>query len=274
MLLNSSSVVTTTLRWASGLMFLGKFLLCAWSISPVVEFLGYESVMRPLVNLFMPWEDYAIDVYPWFSEVAAWKWTVVYGLTTVVLLGPRKWHLWIIPGIVFVVLDTLMAAPGQYYWPISILEQTLMWATPICYLSVCYTVNDKVWIPMARYAIVIVFFIHGLLAVGIIPRPGYWDEMLGQTTGLSNTWAIGCLQIIGLLDILVASALFFRLDLPRYVWFYLIGWGLLTALGRVSGYIGSADWFDLLFNWSYETLLRLPHGLTPLALFLAVSDRN
>lgn len=271
--MNASSLVTISLRWATGLMFLGKFLQSAWSICPVVEFLGYESIIRPLVNGWMPWESYATEVYPWISEYAAWLWTAVYGLTVIIILLPKKWHMLIIPGIILVVLDAFMAAAGQFFWPASILEKTLMWATPICYISVCCKCIFKDWIPLARYATVIVFLVHGMLALGIMPQPGYWAEMLGQSTGLSNVWASGILKVVGFMDILAAVVLVWRMDLPPVVWYYLIGWGLLTAIGRVSGYLGSAEWMDLLFNWSYEAFIRMPHGLTPLALYIAVRTK-
>lgn len=272
--MKSSVLVTSSLRWATGLLFLGKTLQGAWSVSPVVEFLGYESVMHHVVSPWMSWESYAIEVYPGFSESIALIWTLIYATAFGAVLASRRWLNLILPGIVLLCLDVFMGACGQYHWLPAIFEKTLMWSTPICYLSVAYNDKRRIWIPLARYAIMLVFLVHGLYAINVFPRPGYWVEMIGQTTGIPMELADQFICIIGLLDILAAGLLLLRLNVPRMVWFYLIGWGSLTALGRLSGYVQSSDWSDLLINWSYETLIRVPHGLVPLALYLFLHRKS
>ena len=46
---------------------------------------------------------------------------------------------------------------------------------------------------------------------------------------------------------------------------------LLTALGRVLGFLTEGYFLDTLVNWGMKPLIRLPHGLIPLALYLEIS---
>ena len=47
-------------------------------------------------------------------------------------------------------------------------------------------------------------------------------------------------------------------------------WGIATALARILSNI-DFNLFALTFGqWSYEVLVRLPHGLLPLALLLSI----
>ncbi len=261
---------TNWLQWASGSLLLGKLMQSVWASNPVIEFLGYESWIAPLIRPWMSWESYATQVYPGLSEGAAWVWTLIYALAFLWVVFPQltKWLIW--PGIVLLLLDTGMATAGQYYWWATVLEKTLMWLTPICYLSSRYAKDQGRWMEAARYGIILVFLIHGLYALEVLPRPGYWTEMVSTTTGMSNHMATWFLKTVGILDILAALWLLLNRRVPVMVWYYLIGWGLLTAFGRLSGFITGGTWSDLLINWSYETLIRVPHGLVPLAVFTSL----
>lgn len=242
-----------------------------WATNPVIEFLGYESWMAPVVTWWMPWEQYATQIYPGLSEGAAWLWTVVFAIAVVGVILPGRQSNWLIyPGIILLLLDAIMSTAGEYYWVGSILDKILMWLTPICYLSAIYAEDEKKWLRLARYGVSIVFLVHGLYALEVMPRPGYWTEMVSTAIGVTNQAATWMLWVIGVLDIL--AALFFLVirPVPALVWYYLIGWGLLTALGRLIGFVHVGTWYDLLINWSYETLIRLPHGLVPLAMFVQI----
>lgn len=259
---------------SSASLFLGKMFQAGSSGTAIVECLGYESWLSGLVGLWMPWEEYAVDIYPTLSEMAAGFWTAGYfiAFAGLFLPGTWRWAIWL--GAILLLLEAIMSMAGQYYWLVSFLEKSLMIVTPVLYLSAKYP-EDRLrinWAVMGRLAVVIVFVIHGMYALTIFPRPGYWIEMVSMVTGFSGEWAGWFLNGIGVLDILVAGWVLLRPGLSNLVWYYLIAWGLLTAIARILGFIQEGFVADALTNWGYETLIRLPHGLVPLALYLRRSN--
>jgi hypothetical protein len=46
------------------------------------------------------------------------------------------------------------------------------------------------------------------------------------------------------------------------------GWGLATALARIVAHFVPAFWQNSLAQWLHEVVIRLPHALIPLLLYL------
>lgn len=263
---------STWLWIGSAALFLGKVIQSGVAGTAIVEFLGYESWLSGIVGRWMSWEAYAIQVYPKFSEYAAGFWTIGYLVALAGMFLPRTWRWTIWMGAILLLLEAVMATAGQFYWAASFLEKSLMFMAPILYLSARYHLHDQWirWVFVGRWAVGVVFVIHGLYALDIFPLPGYWIEMVSMATGISGEWAGIFLHGIGLLDIFSALWVVLRPNEGRLVWYYLISWGLLTALGRVLGFLMEGYFLDTLVNWGYETMIRLPHGLIPLALYMEI----
>lgn len=114
-----------------------------------------------------------------------------------------------------------------------------------------------------RIAIAIVFTIHGIEA--FLGHPRFIDYIIGTSWNLfgydiaeSTTRII--MQVIGVVDILVAAAVIIRPVRPVLYW--MAFWGFITALSRVTTFG---------FSHHYEVLVRFSHFLAPLALLLILS---
>ncbi len=132
-----------------------------------------------------------------------------------------------------------------------------------------------------KAAIALTFICHGLYAIGAYPRPGDFVTMLMQGLWLSEEQAIIALYAAGLLDF-TAAALLFAPELAsrlrkreflarrlfRIALWYCIIWGLLTALARVWAHFYLPFWLESLHQWTWQTIVRFPHFLIPLALLL------
>ena len=112
------------------------------------------------------------------------------------------------------------------------------------------------------------FVAHGLYALGFYPVPGNFVDMTIFTLGVSETVARQLLFAAGVLDILAAVALFWPPTQSVACW-YMIAWGLATALARVLAAFSPEAIGASLHQTLYLTIYRLPHGLLPLALLLS-----
>lgn len=120
-----------------------------------------------------------------------------------------------------------------------------------------------------KAAIALTFTCHGLFAMGIVPTPGYFVEMVMNITGLDQSGAFVFLKIAGILDIILSVMLFLPQRwsvLPALA--YAVFWGLATTVARVWAYSYIMGWDDLLMRWLHESIMRLPHFLVPLFLLL------
>ena len=111
-----------------------------------------------------------------------------------------------------------------------------------------------------RLGISALFITHGLEALYLHPRfIDYLIGTAGNLAGISMREATAgtLLRLIGVTDIAVALALLLRPS--SGVLFWMAFWGLVTALSRVTTF-GPGVYF--------EVLVRFPHFLAPLALWL------
>ncbi len=120
-----------------------------------------------------------------------------------------------------------------------------------------------------KVAIALTFTCHGLFALGWVPTPGYFVEMVMNITGLDQSQSLAFLKVAGILDTVLSVMLF----LP-WRWSvlsalaYAVFWGLATTAARVWSYSYVMGWDDLLLRWLHESIMRLPHFLVPLFLLL------
>ncbi len=120
----------------------------------------------------------------------------------------------------------------------------------------------------ALVAIALTFSCHGLYAIGYYPRPGNFIDMTLNTLPIEESSAHLLLKIAGILDFIIAIAIFIP-KTARIALIYAFIWGGLTALARLTGHF-HADFLANTFDqWTWEVLIRLPHALIPLFIILA-----
>jgi hypothetical protein len=119
-------------------------------------------------------------------------------------------------------------------------------------------------IKLAALALSATFIGHALYAMGVYPVPGDFILMLMRTLGCDQQTALTLLWWAGTLDIVAALAVWTPRRYLRVRWAalaYMLVWGSLTALARVWGHWGMGSLSEVLWHWSPELILRLPHAL-------------
>lgn len=159
---------------------------------------------------------------------------------------------------VLVGLALLSAAEKQYQWP-QFTEHAAQALAPLLLAHHNWeAARLKRWL---WAAIILTFGSHGLYALGWpFPQPGNFHEMVKAILALEPPAATVFLWAAGGLDMLVCVGLLVR-PAARVALAYAAVWGLLTALARMVAYWDE----ELMTRWLFETLVRLPHSLLPLA---------
>lgn len=259
-------------------VFLGRAWQHLYWDAPYRTIFWDENWMRGPVSLFldMEWGEYVRA--PWVDEAIE---NLVQGTGVFYLLCALaallitrffkicRWLL-VLGGISLIVLAFLYMKERFYWWP-QFFEYALQWGSPFILLT--YYRRDaspgfQFW---TKVAIALTFTCHGLFAMGLYPTPGYFIEMVMNILGLSQANAILFLKIAGVLDIIISVLLF----LP-WRWAVLSGlgyaifWGGATTIARVWAYGLFLNWEQVLTQWLHESVMRIPHFMIPLFLFLIV----
>ncbi len=118
-----------------------------------------------------------------------------------------------------------------------------------------------------KAAIAITFLSHGLFAIGYYPVPGDFMDMIIIIFDVKNETARQYLQIAGIMDFLVAGAIFFPYIRTPFL-IYAAIWGVLTALARPVGHYFPDNMSYTLTRYLHEFVIRSPHFLLPVILLL------
>lgn len=119
----------------------------------------------------------------------------------------------------------------------------------------------------AIIAFVMTFAGHGSYAMGFWPTPATFHAMISVCLSVEYETSQWILRVAGLLDFAVCIGIVLPW-LRRGCAFYAVGWGFLTALARpVAGMSWSLNYWGA-DQFLHETVLRAPHFMIPLYLFL------
>ena len=156
---------------------------------------------------------------------------------------------------------------SQYQLPMFIEHggQVLM---PVVLVSglVCGA-RSRVTVGVAMVAVVATFAGHGCYACGIWPTPASFFAMMAVILGTEYEVNRSLLFVAGLADFAICLGIFIPF-LWRPSTIYAACWGFLTAVARpVAGMSTELNYFGA-DQYIHETILRAPHFVLPLYLFL------
>ncbi len=249
---------------------------------PYRTLLWDEKLIKPLIeNIFgIGWEEYVtsikIDHYLQncfqligvlliigiFFTVFLNRFTKLAGIYLIVCSG---WLLF---------LSTLYWK--EYFWDLpQFVELTAQWTAPLVMLMLYHSFSRKINIlRILRIILSLTFFGHGLYAIGLVPLPGQWVDMVINTFSCSETNAKIFLKIIGVGDILASILIFFPKSEKPGLW-YMMVWGSLAALGRLIGnYYVEIGFFNYLHQQLGEFLYRIPQFLFPAMTLLILKEKS
>jgi len=116
-------------------------------------------------------------------------------------------------------------------------------------------------------AVIMTFAGHGAFAIGWWPTPGVFYGMITKILSVDHKTSERILFAAGALDFAVCFALLFPIS-RRPAALYAASWGLLTALARPLAGMDSTLHYWGADQFIHEAVLRGPHFLLPLYLFL------
>lgn len=154
----------------------------------------------------------------------------------------------------------------KFYQVGQLFEYSIQFGSPLLlYMALQSELNQKRLIFFMKVAIALTFTCHGLYALGYYPQPGNFVAMTINILPVDEETARGMLKVFGWADILL-SILLFVPKASRWALLYAAIWGLATAVARIWANIQVDFLFSSLNQWSFETIMRLPHGIIPLLL--------
>ncbi|PXA05759.1 hypothetical protein DDZ13_02505 [Coraliomargarita sinensis] len=261
------------LRFAVSALFLGRGYLYLSDLAPLSAFLWNQDLLeRPLEWLTgMSWESYSAH-----SEGFILTMQRTMGMLFLAAALPC----WYVRGSRRRLVNGLVLAAGLFLFVYGLLrwsdadfriamllEQSLQWGAPLL-LMLYGRVRDSRWTALAALLIAATFIGHGCYALGLsVPQNHEFVNMTMRALSLGRPGALIFLHAVGVLDFLV-PVLFWVPKLRLYALAYAAFWGLLTAFARIFSYWTPAEDFYGMHPWVAETIVRLPHGLIPLALLL------
>ncbi len=266
-------LVHVTLRVATVMLFAGRAWQHLFWDAPFRALLWDEKLMEGIVTFFLggTWQDYVTsEASDRVIQSAITGFGIFYALMAAVTLVARgrmlsglSW-LYYLSSLSLMFLAFLYAKEkfhhvGQFF------EYTIQFLLPLFFL---YALTGRIkmhrLLLSMKIAIALTFTAHGLYAIGVYPLPGVYTDMLISILGVTETAARQMLLVAGALDFVISICLFIpRVD--KYALLYAVVWGGLTAVARTWGFFFPEFPLESLHQNLYETLIRMPHMLVPLA---------
>lgn len=171
-------------------------------------------------------------------------------------------------GAFFLALLAALYGKEKFFSLGQFLEYTIQFSSPVFLYLLRFQPEKRTQLFIAiKIAIALTFTCHGLYAIGYYPRPGNFVQMTIDILGASEATAFSFLNLVGILDFAMAVLIFFPVRIAKWALLYATFWGLATAVARVWANF----YWDLsipsLHQWLHEMVMRLSHGLIPLALW-------
>lgn len=277
--LNVTHNLVLVLKISTVLLFLGRaYQHIVWD-APYRAFLWDEGMLKDVVESVFSttWNEYVTSPSAASNTSVLIKIIGVFYLLCAIItmfIRPRMKKLgtlFLIGGSIGLFILAFLYCKEKFFHVGQFFEYTVQFMSPVLlYMLLFTTVDFKRIRVIALIAIALTFSCHGLYAIGYYPRPGNFVDMTLNILSVSESSAHLILKIAGVLDFIVAVAIF----IPRISYaalIYAFVWGGLTAIARLAGHF----YIDFLGNtfsqWTWEMLIRLPHALIPL--FVMIADR-
>ena len=270
---NQNNLAILCLRLGAFLCFAGwTWVHFYWEGSYGV-LLWHESTFKLASRLGLTWEEFvgsgADDglVQAWIARI--W-WLYLSCTVLTITVRQRSW----IPmsGLVLgsgllTLLSYAAYIPSQRQLPAFIENGGQMLMPILLVMALALGVRHRVTVIVAVIAVIMTFAGHGCYALGLWPTPGHCYAMTSLLLGVEYPPAQTIVRTAGMLDFFVCIGICIPY-LRRASALYATLWGFLTAIARpIAGMSWGLNYWGA-DQYLHEAVLRAPHFLIPLALFL------
>lgn len=266
------SKFVAVLKYCTVFVFLGRGYQHIFWDAPYRAFFWDESLLEGVVNtLFrMTWNDYVTSPSISNGIVMFIKCTGVFYLLCAIgvyFIKPsmkKLGKLLLLGGGLSLFILAFLYSKDRFFHVGQFFEYTAQFMSPILlYLLMFSKVKLEKIKTLALIVIALTFICHGLYAIGYYPIPGIFMDMTLNILPVTEPIAHSFLKIAGILDFIVAIAIFIPKVSKMALW-YMVVWGGLTAIARLVGHF-YIDFLGITFSqWTWEVFVRLPHALLPL----------
>ena len=262
-------------------LFLGRGWLYLSGGAPLRTLLWSETFFQGFVTgvLGLNWHEYATNprvdaAINYLIQSFGVFFIVLFVVTIFIKVQHQKLAklYYLATGLMFVII--LLRFAEKFFYIGMLIEHAIQIFTPLVFYFVLRgVIKPKTFILFTKTIIALTFVGHALFAVGFHPVPGNFIDMIISILGVEERIAVELLLVAGSIDI-VASILLFVKDTERYALFFMIFWGMATALARVVANFNVDLALASGLQWIPETITRFPHALIPLGLYLYLYGRS
>lgn len=267
------------LQLAAFTVFLGRaWQHLVWD-APYRSLFWEEAWMKPVIEGITnyTWEAYVkssgVDRFiQGLIQGSGWLY-VLAGIAVLLVHRYKKTaSIFIFLGSINLIFLAFLYCKEHFFFVAQFFEYTLQWGSPLFLIFWLHypEKRGKVLFWM-KIAIALTFTCHGLYALNIYPRPGYFTEMCMNILGLPEAQAIQFLNLVGILDFALSVLIFLPIRKLQLIGLgYAVFWGFFTSIARIWAYFHIEFWQSSLKQWLHESIYRFPHFLIPLFVLLIV----
>ncbi|WP_417734831.1 hypothetical protein [Rosistilla oblonga] len=270
---NRINLPTLCLRLGAFLCFAGWTWVHYYWEGPYGVLLWHDATFEFATGLGLTWEEFVGDgindgfVQQWIAKL----WWLYLACALLTLTVRQKSWLQMV-GLVLgsgllVVLSYAGYVASQNQLPMFIEHGGQMLSPILLVMALALGVRHRATVITAIVAVILTFAGHGSYALGLWPTPGNFYAMTTLILGVEYPTAQTMLRIAGVLDFVVCIGICIPY-LRRPAALYASIWGFLTAIARpVAGMSWGLNYWGA-DQYLHEAVLRSPHCLIPLYLFL------
>jgi hypothetical protein len=270
---NQNNLPVLCLRLGAFLCFAGWTWVHFYWEAPYGVLLWQESTFKLASGLGLSWEEFvgsgADDgwVQAWIARI--W-WLYLACAVLSITVGRRSWVQMI--GLVLgsgllTLLSYAAYISAQRQLPAFVENGGQMLIPTLLVMALALGARHRATVMVAMFALIMIFAGHGSYALGLWPTPGNFYAMTSLVLGVEYPTAQIILRSVGILDFMVCLAIFIP-RLRRASALYATVWGFLTAIARpIAGMSWGLNYWGA-DQYLHEAVLRAPHFLIPLYLFL------
>lgn len=271
--IRSDTLLIGILRWSAGLCLAGWAWVQLYWEGPYGILLWNAETFAWAESWGMDWDLFvgtgANDglVQLWLGALG---WFFVLGAgVTLTARRESKLQLAVLGGgtglLVILAYAKYLSAQNQI--PMFVEHGSQMLSPALLVMALTLGVRHRATMVVAIIAFIATFAGHGYYAVGWLPTPGNFHAMTSLVLGVDYETANLFLRIAGALDFVVCVGVLIP-AVRKLSALYATLWGLVTALARpVAGMSWDLNYWGA-DQFVHEGVLRAPHFLLPLFLFL------
>lgn len=269
----SDAFLILILRLSAGLCLLGWAWVHLYWEGPYGILLWNENTYALAESWGIGWEEFvgsgANDglVQSWLKWIG-WIYVVCAGVTISVRGGAKMQMAVLALGTgLLTVLSYSKFLSAQLQFPMFLEHGGQMLSPALLVLALIWGARHRATVTVAIIAFIATFAGHGCYAIGWLPTPGNFHAMTSLVLGVEFETANLILRIAGVLDFVVCIGILIPATRQAAA-LYATAWGLVTAIARpVAGMSLSLNYWGA-DQYLHEAVLRVPHFLLPLFLFL------